>query len=275
MKRILHLMVSTAVRFDRNDGWAHSSHIALSMLLALFPFCIFALSLAGQLHADISTQELADFVLGAWPDDLAEPIEREILAVLEASDTTKITFGAVLAVFFASNGIDAIRKAVSGAYYETDTRPMWYTRLICILFVLFAAFVLSLGGLLTVALPASFSFVEESAPELYSALFSSEILRGTIAVMFLTLLVTASHIWLPQTHRPLRRVFPGVFVTLVLWGICGWGFSIYIRDISTYSATYAGLSGIMATIVFLYFMAAVFILGAEFNAQNAETESSI
>ena len=60
--------------------------------------------------------------------------------VLEASDSTKLTFGAVLAVFFASNGIDAIREAVSGAYYEADTRPMWYTRLICILFVFFAAF---------------------------------------------------------------------------------------------------------------------------------------
>jgi uncharacterized BrkB/YihY/UPF0761 family membrane protein len=33
------------IRFDAKDGWSRSSHITLSMLLALFPFTILALSL--------------------------------------------------------------------------------------------------------------------------------------------------------------------------------------------------------------------------------------
>lgn len=254
----------------QNDGWAHSSHIAMSLLLALFPFSIFSLSLAGQLSAQIDLEDLTEFILGAWPDAFSEPIEREILAVLDASDTTKLTVSALLSVFFASNGVDAIRSAVTGAYRESDPRPVWKTRLLCIVFVLVGSLVLIAAGVLTIVLPAYFEFLGDTAPDLYAVVFAIEPLRVTIAVALLILLLFACHLWLPGLKRRLSQVLPGVAVTLVLWAVCAQGFAFYIANFGSYSATYAGLAGILGALVFMYMMAAIFIIGAEFNAQLEE-----
>ena len=61
------------------------------------------------------------------------------------------------------------------------------------------------------------------------------------------------------------QILPGVLLTLVLWSAGGWAFSIYIGKFATYSATYAGLAGAMAALIFLYLCAAMLILGAEYN----------
>jgi membrane protein len=267
MKRFWKALASAALQFNRNDGWAHSSHIALSLLMALFPFCIFSLSLAGQLSSNLNSSDLVTFVFGAWPDQIAEPIEREIEAVLASSDTTKMTVSGLFAIFFASNGVDAIRTAITGAYRETDPRPFWKARLLCVVFVILGSGLLIVAGALTVALPLYFYFVEVAAPSVYARVFSSEIIRGGIIVALLIFLLVAFHMWLPGLKRPLRSVMPGVFLTLVSWIICAQGFSIYIKNFATYSVTYAGLAGTIAALVFMYLMAALFIFGAEFNGE--------
>jgi len=276
MKRIWMALTLAAARFDANDGWAHSSHIALSLLMALFPFCIFSLSLAGQLSAGLNSSDLIEFVLGVWPDQISAPIEREIVAVLTSSDTAKLTVSGLLAIYFASNGVDAIRSAITDAYLETDTRPFWKTRLLCVAFVVFGGVLLTASGVLTIALPLYFQFVEEAAPMVYVQVFSHEAVRITLTVALLLLLLIACHLWLPGVRRPLHTVMPGVSITIVTWTICAQGFSLYIKKFPSYSATYAGLAGVMAALVFMYLMAALFIFGAEFNAQlSRETKDRV
>lgn len=270
MKRFGSILLATFKRFEKNDGWAHSSHIALSLLMALFPFCIFSLSLAVQLSSDVSQSDLMEFVFGTWPDLLSEPIEREISAVFEISGTAELTVGSVLAIFFASNGVDAIRTSITAAYNETDQRPFWKTRLLCVVFVIAGALVLSAAGALTIAFPAYFEFVKTSSPDLQAHWFSSGPLRVTIALALLLFFLVSCHLWLPVHRRPLSSVMPGVLLTIVLWAICAQGFSFYIMNFGSYSVTYAGLSGIMATLIFMYFMSAIFIYGAELNGQLAE-----
>lgn len=265
MKRFVRLAFDTAVRFNENDGWAHSSHIAMSMLLALFPFCIFSLSLAGVLSSELNAADLVDFIFGTWPDAVAEPIEREIAAVLVDSTTKSITLGALFAIFFASNGVDAIRMAIIGAYHQADPRPVWKARLVCVVFVICGGILLSLASLLTVVIPLYFDVVEQAAPSLYARFFATEPVRITATAVLLWFAMTACHLWLPGERRPLRRLLPGILLTIVLWILAAQGFAFYMRNIATYSVTYAGLAGVMAALVFMYLMAALFILGAELN----------
>ena len=53
-----------------------SSHVALSMMFALFPFLIFVLAVAGSLNFDIESTDLVYLVFGAWPDAIAHPIAK-------------------------------------------------------------------------------------------------------------------------------------------------------------------------------------------------------
>ena len=71
--------------FNYDDGWALSSHIALSALLALFPFLIFATSLASFLGAQAFADTAVHLIFDTWPDAIAAPIAREVENVLTLS----------------------------------------------------------------------------------------------------------------------------------------------------------------------------------------------
>src|SRR5215475_1898687 len=81
-------------RFLADDGWAIASHIALSALMALFPFIIVVTSLAASWFGSKElADEVATLLLEAWPDTVAEPIAREIHNVLTRTRGDVLTLG--------------------------------------------------------------------------------------------------------------------------------------------------------------------------------------
>lgn len=254
-------------RFNTELGWARSSHVALSMTMALFPFCVFALSIAVQFSGEVEKEQLVDLVFGAWPEDVAKPIVNEILAVLDQSSARSALIGAILALFFASNGVDAVRVAITHAYLEDDTRPLWKTRLLALTFVLVGAAILCCAALLGVGVPLYFHFVSDIAPGLYTEVFSSEAVRAALTMAILIFAIYAAHAWLPGIKRSAASIMPGVALTIILWISTGAVFAAYLKSFSSYSVTYAGLAGIMAALVFMYVMSAILIFSAEVNGE--------
>lgn len=266
------------VRFDSQYGWSKSSHIAMSMMLALFPFTIFALSLARAVSDGVSTQDIVEFVYGTWPDSIAAPIVNEVQAVLRDSSLKTLTIGGLLAVFFASNGVDAVRQTLTDAYREHDPRPLWKSRAVCVLFVLCGAAILTFAAALVFAVPVYIEAVYGRSEMTEDGALSYETLRHAVSFILLIFSVMACHLWLPGHSHSLKQVLPGVVLTVVLWITSGWVFAHYVSNYSAYSITYAGLAGVMTALVFLYVMAAIFVIGAEFNgrliaAQVAGTET--
>jgi membrane protein len=46
IRQSLHILLDAFYRFDRDDGWAIASHIALSILMSVFPFLIVVTAIA-------------------------------------------------------------------------------------------------------------------------------------------------------------------------------------------------------------------------------------
>lgn len=253
------------VRFDAKNGFVMSSHVAMSLMLALFPFVLFTVALAGSLSQDYVTNELIELIFGAWPKDVAGPIVAELRSVLAESSSGVITLGGLLAVFFASNGVLAVRKAMNQAYHDHDSWPFWKTRLLCLVLVIVGGVAIMIIAAVEVVLPVYTQLVSEKTDVNVSEWLSVDRLRWTFTVAVPAGVVVVAHLILPTGRHKLRQILPGVLLTLALWAAGGWGFSVYIAQFATYSATYAGLAGVMAALIFLYLCAAILILGAEYN----------
>ncbi len=65
----------------------------------------------------------------------------------------------------------------------------------------------------------------------------------------------------------MRVVLPGIAMTMALWLPAGQACSFYLEWFQSYCVTHEGLSGVMATLVVMYVMAAIIVLGAEFNGR--------
>jgi len=254
---------ASLIRFDSNYGWSKSSHIAMSMMMALFPFTIFALSLTQAVSAEFSSLDIVEFIYGTWPDSIARPIVKEVQAVLQDSSVKAMTIGGLLAVFFASNGVDAVRQALTDAYREHDPRPLWKSRALCVVFVLCGSALLTVAALLTFAVPLYLDIFHRGG----EGLRSYDSLRLGVSFALLIFTVFACHLWLPGHHHTLQQVFPGVVLTVLLWLAAGKISALYVTSYSSYSITYAGFAGVMAALVFMYLMAVIFVIGAEFNGR--------
>ncbi len=261
-------------RFGAKNGLVMSSHVAMSLMLALFPFVLFTVALAGSLSQDYVTNELIELIFGAWPQDVADPIVAELRAVLEQSGSGVITIGGLLAVFFASNGVVAVRAAMNQAYHDHDSWPFWKTRLFCLALVVIGGATILAIAAVEVVLPVYTKLVSERTDVNVSEWLSVDRLRWTFTVVVPAGTVILAHLLLPTRRHSVMQILPGVLLTLALWAAGGWGFSIYIGQFATYSTTYAGLAGAMAALIFLYLCAAILILGAEFNGALMDLQNS-
>ncbi len=265
--RMLYKVVFDALwHFSEDDGWAMASHVALSALLAVFPFLIFGTALAGFLGADQFAETAVHLIFDTWPETIAKPLSDQVVQVLTIPRGGLLTISVLAAAYFASNGVEALRVSLNRAYRVAETRPWYVTRLVSFCFVLGAVVVLAAISALLVAVPVALAFAERYFPLLegFLAIVANWRVYGT--VIFLVLGLMIFHLSLPAGRRRVIDVLPGVLLTLALWLVGALVFAYYIGTFANYAATYAGLASIMVVLVFLYMVGAIFIIGAEFNA---------
>ena len=253
--------------FVTDDGWAIASHIALSTLTSLFPFLIFMTALAAFFGSAQLADEAARLLFDAWPEVVARPIAAEVHDVLTAPRGGLLTFGAVLALYFASSAIEALRTGLNRAYDEVERRPWWLLRLQSIVYVLVGAAALLALAFLIVLGPLIFSTALSYAPGLAPLQSLFTFARLAAATLALLVALTLAHLWLPAAKLRFADIWPGVTVTFVCSLGFGEVFGLYLGDYArNYISTYAGLAYVMMALVFLYFIAAIFVFGGELNA---------
>jgi membrane protein len=263
VRRVLGDMLG---HFNDDDGWSMASHLAITALMALFPFLIFATTLASFLGAEAFAETAVHLVFDTWPDQIAAPIAHEVVNVLTVQRTDLLTYGVLLAAFFASNGIEALRTSLNRAYRVTETRSFIFRRIQSVVFVLIATVgFLAISVLLVLApLIARLAVAQAAWIEPYTGTFT--LWRFVVASAVIVLGLIAVHAWLPAGRRRFVDIVPGIIFTLIGWLVGSTIFAAYLDRFSSYVNTYAGLASIMIAIVFLYIVSAVFILGGELNA---------
>ena len=265
-RRLYKVTFDALWHFTLDDGWAMASHVALSAILALFPFLIFGTALASFLGADQFAQTAVHLIFDTWPETIAKPLSDQVVQVLTIPRGGLLTVSVLAAAYFASNGVEALRISLNRAYRVVETRPWYITRLVSFGFVLGAVIVLAIISALLVAVPVALAFAERYFPLLKDFLLTIANWRVYGTVVFLVIGLMVFHLGLPDGHRRIIDVVPGVLLTLVLWLVGALVFAYYLGTFANYAATYAGLASIMVVLVFLYMVGAIFIIGAEFNA---------
>jgi len=266
-----------------DDGFAMASHVALSTLLAVFPFLIFGTALANFLGADQFSTTAIHLIFDTWPEAIAKPLADQVVEVLTIPRGGLLTISVLAAAYFASNGVEALRISLNRAYRVQETRPWYFTRLASLGYVLIAVIIFAVISILLVAVPVGLDYardwllhndslewlpvtIRQWLPAIVDTLeivFSWRI-YGTLVMLTIALLVV--NLWLPSGKRRVFDVVPGVFLTLIFWLIGALIFAYYLATFANYTATYAGLASVMIVLIFLYMVGVIFIVGAEINA---------
>jgi len=268
LRYIVHVGLDAFYTFLADDGWAIASHIALSTLMAMFPFLIVLTSLAGFFGSKELADQAVTLMLQTWPKQVADTLSGQIHEVLTTTRGDALTIGVVLAVYFASNGVEALRVALNRAYSVVEPRRWYWLRLESIGYTLVAAFtalalsfLIVLGPLILEAARRYIPLIVETNEQFLN------LSRYGIAISALIVALFILHAWLPAGRRGFLQILPGIVFTLLASLLSGMVFGQYLaRFANNYVTMYAGLASVIIALVFLYFVAAIFVYGGELNA---------
>ena len=261
------VLVDAYERFVEDDGWAIASHIALSTLTSLFPFLIFLTALGGFFGSKELADQAAALLFASWPRQVAAPIATEIHNVLTQSRGGLLTIGAVLALYFSSSGIEALRIALNRAYDVKELRAWWLLRLESVAYVLVGSLALLALSFLVVLAPLAWMTIVSLAPGLSARGAALAFARYGVTTLALFVALAIAHKWLPAGRRRFWQILPGIAFTLLLSFVFAFAFAYYLAQFArNYVSTYAGLASVMIALVFLYALASIFIFGGELNA---------
>lgn len=266
IKYCWQIFCNAIAHFVSAQSSAFASYVALSSLMALFPFLIFATALAGFLGTQANAAQSVAYILDMMPDALKAPIGKEITNVLTVQRGGLLTVSAIGAAYFASNGVEALRSALNRAYRVKEKRTIIYCRLQSLIFVVIGTIGLMAISFLLVLAPLATTIAQKEFPALAPYVGTIRFWRYFIAIIILFTTLVTAHKWLPAGKRKLSDILPGLGFTMITWLLASMLFAQYLATFANYVSTYAGLASIMVAIIFLYILASISIFGAEINA---------
>jgi membrane protein len=255
----------------RHDGVMVASAIAFSLIFALFPFALFLVALG----AVFGGADLSDYIsresLAVLPEHVVRTLEPELKRIFTAAGSASpLTFGLFVTLISITGAVEAIRDGLNRAYGCAEDRHLFRRYFSSLFFVIVGMAFLLVVAALGIAVPILIDVVHRYFPQPPFEVRLLEMGREALLILVMTAMLFAFHLLLPARRRSAMSVVGGVLLTLALWWIAGRVFGFYITKFANYSATYAGLAGIVILMFFLYIQALIFLYGAELNRSIAD-----
>jgi len=251
-----------AVEREWSDGRVGDAAGALTFygVLALFPFLLFVVSLAGLVIDPGAAAELVDDLARVAPPAVAGILGERLHALASRDSTTLVTVSALGAIWAASGGTAALMRALNAAYDVRETRPYWKVRAIALVTTLGAAVLILIAASAALVAPSVVVAIDESLRPL------AWLLRLPVAGFFFLLLMRLSFHVLPNVRLPFRLLSPGTVLAVIVWILASLGFSTYVTHFGRYEVTYGALGGVIVLLFWMWLSAQAMLLGAEVDA---------
>jgi membrane protein len=167
----------------------------------------------------------------------------------------------------ATTIFSALESALKQVWGVRDTRPAGWrgflrTRVISFGFILAVGFLLLVSLTMTTALSGLRDWIGARYDGLITVLHVVEIVLSTALG---TGLIALIYRYLPAMRLDWRHVLLGAFVTTLLFQVGRWAIGLYLGR-STEPTSFGAAASFAALLLWLYYSAQVFLIGAEFTA---------
>jgi membrane protein len=257
---------------DPVQDWAAT--LAYYFMLSIFPLLIFILSLLPYLPID--NEQIYSFVHDYAPPELAELFTGTILEIIAEPKGGLLSFGILATLWTASNGINALIRALNRAHNIDETRSFFRIRFMSIFLTLGMVTVFFVTLLLPVFGNAILTGINDifSLPE--GTIVTLNRLRWVVGVVIMTAILMLLYTIAPNRKLAFRDVIYGALVATISWQLISFGFSLYISNFNNFTATYGSLGGVIILMLWFYLSGLILVIGGEINAtlDNLKQKSS-
>jgi membrane protein len=246
---------------------------AYSALLSFFPVLTTAATVLVQTRAQFVSNTLEKFLSEAVPPGTEELVVRQF-QVKGARPVLLLIVAVLVALWAASSVIRSLIDGFQAAYRVPRSRGFMRQIGVSVALVILAAVPL-VGASLLVLFGGQ---VERTVinwmqvdpllnPLAWVWAWVTLIARYMLAMGTTTLVTITLYYFGPYRKQRWSAIWPGALLATVLWLLATAAFGWYVRNLAPYNVMYGSVATSIALLVWMYLMAAIALVGCEFNAE--------
>ena len=243
-----------------------SAQLSYYFLLSLFPFLFTLVTLGAYLPLYANVGELMVRLQAVMPAEALKLIEEHLNKLLTNEQPGLLTLGLATAIWTASRGVDAFRKALNLAYDVKESRNFVKVNLIAIGMTIAGALLMLLGISFMVLGGQAGEWLAHKLHIAQGWAIAWSVLRFPLTAAAVMLAIALTYFVLPDVKQRFKFITPGSVIGTLLWIAATFGFTQYVESFGKYNATYGSIGGVVVLMLWLYLTGMIFIMGGEMNA---------
>ncbi|MEO8150707.1 MAG: YihY/virulence factor BrkB family protein [Bacteroidia bacterium] len=251
----------------RGDLSARSQALAFSFFLAIFPSLIFLFTLIPYVPINNFQNQLLGLIQSLLPEDAYRATRGTIIDIISIKRSGVLSLGFFFALYFSTNGFNAMINSFNKTYHGADLRPAWKQRLVAI----FLTLLMSLLVIIAISLLVGNEFIVKFIykHKFVNRHFYRTILEASkwIVIMALCFFAIAClYYYGPYHKKKFKFLSSGATFATLLIIATSLLFNYYVSNFANYNKLYGSIGTLIIVMLYIQFNSMVLLLGFEFNA---------
>jgi membrane protein len=270
------LIKETVASFIEDDALGRGAAIAFYAVTSLGPVLLIVIAVAGLAFGEDAAR---DAIVGQFSGLMGQESATLLQAIVKsASAQTSGTLAGILGVvtlLLTASGVFGEMQAALNAFWKVEPRGTTIARLVraraaSLGLVVAMGFLLLVSLVISAGLAALSSYLDARLP------LTSLVLQGlnfVVSLALISVLFAAIYKVLPDKKLEWRDVGVGAVATAILFNLGKFLVGLYIGS-SAIASSYGAAGGLIIVLLWVYYSAQIFLLGAEFTKVYAGRHGS-
>jgi membrane protein len=263
VRKLVAVLRATALRFSRDGCTFMAQALAFNGVFAIFPLAILIIAALGYVYGSEDAQARALALIGSLSPEIRSVLSENIRHVVAFRGTSGVlALGALL--WSGKNLFQGLAYALNKALDIPTGRPLLTDILVALVMlpILGTLFLIATAVPLAISLIVSYGGLRDAAVVTTVAGYGT----GLILIFVVTLVL---YTYLPNRRVGLSFGVPGAIFVTFAWELAQIAFALYSTHVN-FRLVYGALGAFALLLVWFYYMATIFLFGAELCAQTAE-----
>lgn len=245
---------------DEAQPYAHQ--LTYSLLLAIFPFLIFLMTVIGFMNLDSAT--ILNQLQRVMPGDTFTMFSGIITEVMEKQSGGLLSVSIIAAIWASASGFKAFMTAMNKVHDIREERSFLKLNFQAVINVIALALVISLSLFLLVFSDQIFLTISGFTGKNLD--FLKSFISKIIPLVFIFGMFIMFYMFVPAKNIKFKHAMPGAIFATIAFTIVSLGFKFYVDNFGNYSKFYGALGAVIVLMLWLLIMSNIMIIGGEINS---------
>ncbi len=250
-----------------------ASSLAFSFFLALFPSIIFLFTLIPYIPIHNFQDSLFNLLQSLLPKSAFIAAEETIADIIKNPHGGLLSFGFISALYFSTNGFNAMINSFNETYHDIETRTAVAQRLVSLLMVIISLLLISVAIVLIILSEVVLTRLINADGITY---FLIHLGKYIILIGVCLCFISFNYYMGPKIKKGFRFLSPGSILATFSTIITSILFAYYVNNFGNYNKLYGSIGTLIVIMLWIYIISFILLLGFDLNVsiQSAKKKHS-